>query len=298
MPSFDQTPDDSARFVETANGRRIAYSEFGAPTGRPAIYCHGFPSSRREAMLLHSNASSTNIRLIAPDRPGYGDSDDQPDRQIADWSDDIALLADRLGLQKFGLIGVSGGGPYALACAAHIPERLIGCALVCPLGPIYIDQLLNQMHWGARTNLMMGKQAQWIGDLLFGSPTTALLGRWPGLVEDMRNIAAPPADRDVLDRGDNTAILNKTIADAMRNGAHGARRDLVLYTHDWHLPFADITTPISIWHGDADGTAPIGHARWYAKHLPDASLTELPGEGHYSVPVLYSGQILAKLFEV
>jgi pimeloyl-ACP methyl ester carboxylesterase len=298
MTERDQLPDDPAQFVETIDGRRLAYSEFGSPTGRPVIYCHGFPSSRREAMLLHEAALDVNARIIAPDRPGYGDSDPAPERGIADWSDDVALLADRLKLGKFGLIGVSGGGPYALACAARIPERLNGCALICPLGPIYIDALLNQMNWAVRTNLAVGKQPQWLGNLMFGGHTTALLQHWPKLVEDMRSIAAPKADRDVLEQGNNAAILNQTIADAMRNGAPGARRDLYLYTHDWQLPIADIRRSISIWHGDADGTVPIEHARWYAEHLPDAGLIELPGEGHYSVPLLYSRQILANLSDV
>ena len=298
MASRDQLPDDPAQFVETKDGRRLAYAEFGSPTGRAVIYCHGFPSSRREAMLLHEAALDANARIIAPDRPGYGDSDPAPERSIADWSDDVALLADRLKLGKFGLIGVSGGGPYALACAARIPERLNGCALICPLGPIYIDALLNQMNWAVRTNLAVGKQPHWLGALMFGGHTTALLQHWPKLVEDLRSIAAPKADRDVLAQGNNAAILNQTIADAMRNGAPGARRDLYLYTHDWQLSIGDITRSISIWHGDADGTVPIEHARWYADHLPDAQLTELPGEGHYSVPLLYSRQILANLFEV
>ncbi|MGB5833663.1 MAG: alpha/beta hydrolase [Thiohalocapsa sp.] len=292
-----QHADDSPSFIETADGRRLAYSEFGTADGHPVIYAHGFPSSRREAMLLHPSAVEANARIIAPDRPGYGESDPAPERGLIDWSNDVALLADRLGLKRFDLIGVSGGGPYALGCADRIPERIRGCALICPLGPIYIDELLNQMNWAARANLMIGKQPQWLGDLMFGSPTTTLLQRWPSLVEEMRSIAAPLADREVLDQGRTASILNQTIADAMRNGAPGARRDLVLYTHDWALNFADIVTPITIWHGLADGTAPIEHARWYRDHLPNADLIELPGEGHYSVPLRYSAQILSSLFD-
>jgi pimeloyl-ACP methyl ester carboxylesterase len=297
VPKTQDRPDDSAHFIETVDGRRLAYCEFGSPSGRPIIYCHGFPSSRREAMLMHAAALEVDARLIAPDRPGYGDSDPAPERGIADWSEDIAQLADRLSLDQFGLIGVSGGGPYTLACAARIPERLDGCALICPLGPIYIDAVLNTMNWAVRTNLLVAKQPQWLGELMFGGHTTALLEHWPKLVEDLRSIAAPKADRDVLKQGNNTAILNQTIVDAMRNGAPGARRDLILYTHDWQLDFAAITRPIQIWHGDADGTAPIQHARWYAEHLSNARLVELPGEGHYSVPVLYARQILSKLHD-
>lgn len=297
MLNPDPTFHDRPNFVETSDGRRLAYSEYGAPGGRPVIYCHGFPSSRREGLLLHTNAVAADARIIAADRPGYGDSDHQPGRRIADWSDDVGLLADRLGLDRFAVLGVSGGGPYALACAEHMPDRLSGCALVCPLGPIYIDAVLDQMYWSVRASLMMGRQPPWLGDIVFGSPTTGALQRWPSLVESVRGIAAPPADREVLAEHDNAAILNQTIADAMRNGAEGARLDLVLYNHDWQLAFATIASPISIWHGQADGTVPIEHARWYANNLPNARLTELPGHGHYSVPLRCSPRILATLLD-
>ena len=285
--------------IETRDARRLAYSEYGAPDGAPLIYHHGFPSSRREAALLHETASAAGARIIAPDRPGYGDSDDAPQRRLIDWAGDVEQLSDHLKLEQFGLIGVSGGGPYALACAHHLsrhqPERLGGCALVCPLGPIYIDELLHQMNWAARANLAVGKQPRWIADLIFGGPTPALLHHWPQLVEDMRSIAAPPADRALLGDRDIAGILNQTIADAMQNSAKGARRDLMLYTHDWHIPFAAIEHPVHIWHGLADGTVPVEHARWLAQQLPHSELTELPGEGHYSVPIRYARQILDAL---
>jgi pimeloyl-ACP methyl ester carboxylesterase len=198
---------------------------------------------------------------------------------------------------------VSGGGPYVLACAWRLAQaephglqgRLTACGLVCPLGPIYRDEQLEQMHWAARMNLSIGKQAEWLSDLVFGSPTTALLERWPSLVENTRSLAAPAADRAVLSDPETNAILNRTISDAMRNGAPGARRDLYLYTHDWDIRFPQIDLPIRIWHGQADGTVPIAHARWYSEQLPNASLTELPGEGHYSVPFRYCQQILSEL---
>lgn len=295
------TPDDGPAFVQLPDGRRLAYGEYGAAAGTPVLYCHGFPSSRREARLMHADALAAHARIISPDRPGYGDSDDAPGRTLADWSDDCAALADALGLHRFVILGVSGGGPYALACAQHLPERLPGqltaCTLVCPLGAIHRDDLLAQMSPAARISLLPGRQPAWLADLIYGAPTTALLARLPSLVEQFRHIAAPPADYAVLREGNTAAILNRTIADALRNAAPGARRDLTLYTHDWGLDLQSIQQPIRIWHGTADGTVPIGHARWLAEQLPDASLTELPGEGHYSVPIRYARQILTDLLQ-
>jgi pimeloyl-ACP methyl ester carboxylesterase len=285
--------------VAAGGGRRIAYSEVGDPAGRSVFYGHGFPSSRREALLLHETALAAGARIITSDRPGYGDSDDQPGRRITDWPDDVLRLADHLGLDRFALLGVSGGGPYALACAWRLPSlaagRLAGCALVCPLGPIYEPALLDAMNPAVRVNLAVGRQPAWIADLVFGRPVTAVLERWPGLVEGVRHIAAPPADREVLAQADNAAILNATIADAMRHGARGARRDLVLYASDWQIPTADIDHPIDIWHGEADGTVPIAHARWYAGHVHGARLHAMPDEGHYSVPIRHAREILDRL---
>ncbi len=301
------TPENPAleplEFATTGAGRRIAFSQFGHPEGRPLIYAHGFPSSRREAWLVHAAAYEVGARIISIDRPGYGDSEPAADRQLGDWPQDVLCVADQLELERFGLIGVSGGGPYVLACAwrlgqadAHVLQgRVTACGLVCPLGPIYRDAQLEQMHWAARINLRIGQQAEWLSDLVFGGPTTTLLERWPSLVENTRSLAAPAADRAILADAETASILNRTIADAMRNGAPGARKDLYLYTHDWGIPFQQIDLPIRIWHGQADGTVPIEHARWFAEQIPNADLTELPDEGHYSVPFRYSRQILGEL---
>ncbi len=292
-------PDDGAHCIRLSDGRRLAYAQYGAEDGYPVLYCHGFPSSRREARLLHEAAVATGAQVIAPDRPGYGDSDDAPGRSLAGWADDCAALAQQLGLERFAVVGVSGGGPYALACARHPSghrrARLTACTLVCPLGAVYRDELLDQMNPAARASLLLGRQPTWLAKLVYGAPTTAILARWPDLVEQLRDIAAPPADRAVLREGDTARILNRTIGDAMQNGAPGARRDLSLYTNPWGLDLDRINRPIRIWHGEADGTVPIAHARWLAEQLPNAHLTELPGEGHYSVPIRYARQILSEL---
>jgi pimeloyl-ACP methyl ester carboxylesterase len=289
--------------VTNSQGRRIAYSIIGSQDGYPAIYAHGFPSSAREACLLEHAASKLGVRLIALDRPGYGNSAPAPDREILDWPEDVRCVADALALEHFAVIGVSGGGPYALACAQAavgpgarpLQDRLSQCTLVCPLGPIYRDEALNQMHWTARANLSVGRYPPIFSDLIFAKPTTGLFARWPSLVDNMRNHGASAADQRVLADAETRSILNQTITDAMRQGAPGARRDLYLYTHDWQIPFQQIEFPITIWHGDADSVVPIEHARWYANQLPQSDLIELADQGHYSVPIAHGHDILAKL---
>jgi pimeloyl-ACP methyl ester carboxylesterase len=281
--------------IRRPGGQRLAWCELGDHAGQPVIYCHGFPSSRREAMLLDPVARTQGMRILAPDRPGYGDSSDQPGRTIPDWSEDIAALADHLGLGRFSLLGVSGGAPYALACAWRIRERICACALVCPLGPVYLDDMLAAMAWPARLNLTLARQVPDLAHFAFGGLTAGLLTRWPQTVDRFRTLTAPPADRAELAQAETRAILNRTIADAMRGGARGARRDLLLYTRPWGIPLGEIALPIQLWHGEADGTVPIAHARWYERHLPNCRAHYLPDEGHYSLPLRHAGTILAAL---
>ncbi|MBK1647856.1 alpha/beta fold hydrolase [Rhabdochromatium marinum] len=288
-------PDANFPACRTPDGRRLAYREFGQPDGRPVFYCHGFPSSGGEAELLHIPARALGLRLIAPDRPGYGGSDDQPGRQISDWPADLSCLADHLHLDRFALIGLSGGGPYALTGAWQLAARLTACTLICALGPVYRAELLRAMHPPARASLALARRWPGLAQRVYGGPTPRILARWPGLVERLRTLGAPAADQAALAEGDHQAILNSTIGDAMARAARGARRDLYLYTHDWQIPFDAIQTSITLWHGNADATVPVAHAHWYQAHLPQLTLNSLPEQGHYSVPIHFAPTILRAL---
>lgn len=275
--------------------RRPAYTEYGDPQGLPVIYCHGFPSSRREAQFLHTAALGERARIISADRPGYGDSEYQPERQITGWAQDVAILADYLGLEQFAILAVSGGSPYALACAWRLPERINGCTLVCPLGPIYLKSALSEMNLAARFNLVMARHAPRISEFLLGGVTTYLYPAWPQLVGRLRRLNASDADMAELANPRTRHLLDQTIADAMRSGARGARQDLLLYTRDWGIPLDEIDLQLDIWHGMADGIVPVSHSRWYAAHLRGARVHYVPNEGHYSLPMRHGKEILGNL---
>jgi pimeloyl-ACP methyl ester carboxylesterase len=140
---------DFCQYILLTDSRRLAYCDYGPLTGFPVFYFHGTPGSRLEAQLADQAARQHDIRLLALDRPGIGRSDLQPGRKLLDWPQDMAATADQLGLDRFGVIGFSGGGPYALACAYALPERLNFVALVGSWAPVAAESEL----WAAMAPL-------------------------------------------------------------------------------------------------------------------------------------------------
>ncbi len=133
--SIQKTDNQGYSSITLADGRRLAYAEYGNRKGSPVIYCHGFPGSRLEAALMDASAKQLGLHVIAPDRPGYGQSDFQPGRRLSDWPTDIAALLDTLSVPRCSVLAISGGGPYALACAEHLADRIDNVSIVCGLGP-------------------------------------------------------------------------------------------------------------------------------------------------------------------
>jgi len=124
------------RVMELPDGRELAWLETGRPRGRPVFAFHGTPGSRRQVSFDEKSVAAAGVRMIAPDRPGYGLSSFHPGRHLADWASDVAALADRLKLDSFAVIGVSGGGPHAVACARMLPERVTAAGIVSGVGPM------------------------------------------------------------------------------------------------------------------------------------------------------------------
>ncbi len=292
-----ERPDTTPRLLRLADGRDLAFSEYGDPSGYPVIYCHGFPSSRREASVIHRAAQHTQVRIIAPDRPGFGASDYKANRKITDWPADVADLADHLQLGSFALLGVSGGAPFALATAASIPERLSGCTLVCPLGPVYKPEVLSQMRLPVRLNFEAAIHTPWFLRPLYGGLTSSLLFHWPQFVEGLvRDVVSTPADRQALADPEVSAIFSETVRDAMKNHARGAQQDLDLFVRPWGFDCGEIKAPITVWHGEQDAMVPVAHGHWYARELPHCQGRFLPEEGHYSLPLFHAEEILQSLF--
>jgi len=276
------------------DGRVLACLELGDPHGSPVIYCHGYPGSRLEARLAAGAAGRLRLRLLAPDRPGAGGSTFRPGRSLGAWAADAAELADHFRLERFSIIGVSGGGPYALACAASIPARLNAVALVSALAPVAGRRAREDMIPSNRLMLALAMRcpplARGMVHLL-----ARLIRRYPDFyfVRMMRGI--PEVDRRVLEDPAYHALLLESMVEAVRQGGYGPARELTLFARRWDFSLDQVRIPVRIWQGLSDNIVPAAMARDLAAALPGSECHYLSGEGHFSLIYRRHEDILADL---
>ncbi|HEX4267964.1 MAG TPA: alpha/beta hydrolase [Steroidobacteraceae bacterium] len=280
--------------LRLADGRTLACLELGDPAGPPVLYFHGYPGSRLEARVAATAAEKLGLRLLSVDRPGFGQSTFQRGRRIGGWAADIGALADQLALDRFSIVGVSGGAPYAMACAASLPDRLARIALVCPLGPLEVAASKAGMLAQDRLMLALGAHA---APLARG--VVHLLAHWmrqdaeryvkfmiAGMVSPDRDLFADPGYR---------SLVRESTAEALRQGGRGAAWELTLIARRWDFRLQDVRMPVSLWQGLADQILPAAMARRLAAALPACTARYFPGEGHLSLVVRHIGEVLAEL---
>ena len=282
------------KILTLPDGRALGYCEYGTPRGEPVIYCHGYPASRLQAALAHPVASRLGLRIVSADRPGFGLSDPQPGRTLLDWPKDVEALADALGLERFAVLGVSGGGPYALACAYALPGRVTSAVVVCGLAPLSAPGVLANANWLARSSFFLALHAPGLLKLFHTLIIYGVMRAHPEWV--LRWMAGDrAADRELLARTDILDAVAAPIRESFRQGAAGATAEFRLYALDWGFDLGAIQVPVHIWQGEADKTVPPSHARYLAGALPNARLTSVPGEGHFSLPVNHMLEIFGEL---
>jgi pimeloyl-ACP methyl ester carboxylesterase len=262
------------------DGRRLAYVEYGDPDGVPLFAFHGTPGSGLMLALADRPARSLNLRVIAPDRPGFGRSDFQPRRTFADWADDVCALADALGVERFAVAGISGGGPYAAACAWKIPDRLTSIGIVSGVGPVVGPQATADLS--RRHRLIFGLAAR--SPRLARHAMEAVRLGWHRFPERLfaRLVAwSPPQDRAIITRPEVRACLIEGIIDAFRSGGRGVAHELALFGSPWGFPLAEIKLPVRLWHGRADTLVPLAMGRRVAASIPRCEAVFMPAAGHY-----------------
>ena len=287
--------DSTSRTIRLRDGRALGYAEFGDPGGRPIFDFHGNPSSRLGSRLIDEAARQAGARLIGVDRPGIGLSDHKPDRRLLDWPDDVAQLADALGIDRFPVMGGSGGGPSALACAYGLPDRLTAVAVL--FGPRPLDAWGATAGWSPamRVQAFLGRHGPLaVIDLIMKALSLAMQSNAEKAMADMiRDL--PAADREVMSRPGVTQLGIDAIRDAFRTGSRGPALDYALSMRPWGFRVQDIRVPVYLWHGEADTTVPPAMGRYLAGAIPNCRARFIPNEGHYSLLPNHAGEIITTL---
>ena len=274
------------------DGRMIGFTEFGVADGAPLFYCHGLPASRLEGRLFDAAAIRNRVCLIAIDRPGFGLSDPKEQFQLAGWPEDLANLADALGIPRFSVLGVSAGGPYALACGRKMPERVQRVGVVCGLGPVYDPAVLGEMKLASRISFSMAQRAPWLLRIIYNPLTVRYIRRHPKVLFTILGSGACSADRLVFERKGVREILCASWCEALSGGAGGPLSELQRFIVPWGFTPSAIEVPVHLWHGNDDTVVPVSHGHRYAESIKDVRSRFPAGEGHFSVPIRYADEIV------
>jgi pimeloyl-ACP methyl ester carboxylesterase len=262
------------------DGRRLGFAEFGDPSGAPVLAIHGTPGSRYMFALTDRAARARGLRIIAPERPGYGLSEDRWVATLGELAADATALADALGLDRFAVLGVSGGGPHALAIASAIPDRTALLALISPVGPVADCQgriRMSKLHRLIFTR--MGRSDPACATFFWSVRTLVRLAPDVAYRALMQRVVA--SDRELLRRGDVRANLQTALKEGLREGIKGARQDLRLFCAPWGLRLEEIDVPAVVWQGSDDPIVPPSAAYLLAETLPNCRLDVVQGAGHY-----------------
>lgn len=267
--------------IAVGEDRRIGFAEFGAPQGRAVFWLHGTPGARRQIPTeARVYAEHHNIRLIGVDRPGIGASTPHQYETILAFADDLRTIADTLGIDKMAVVGLSGGGPYTLACAAGLPDRVVAAGVlsgVAPTrGPDAISGGLMRLGSAVAPLLQVGGTPLRLGASLLIRAARPVAS--PAL--DLYGLLSPRADRHLLARPEFKAMFLDDLLNGSRKQLAAPFADVIAFARDWGFRLDEVKVPVRWWHGDHDHIVPFSHGEHVVSRLPDAKLLHLPGESH------------------
>lgn len=268
--------------LRLADGRTLAFYEYGDQTGTPCIYITGTPASGLAGALYDDAARAHGVHWISVDKPGYGRSSFDPDRSLRRHAADVAALADHLGLARFAVAGESGGGPHALAVAHHLSDRVTTAILLAGLGPATERWVVEGMRKGNRRLMTLAQRAPWALSLAI-----ALMARSMSTPEKVAKAAVRQRKQSVEadwryweEHPERAAVFYAATADAFRQGSRATAQELAMFARPWGFDLEDVVTPTHVWHGTDDVNVPIAIATRICDLLPHCTPHVVPGKGH------------------
>ena len=274
---------EKVRFLKLSNGRKLAYSEYGYTKGFPVFFFHGSPGSRLEAIHTDKPGIKYNFRIISPDRPGMGKSDFQKNRTWLDWPNDVLELAAHLEIEKFGIIGASGGNPPLLACAYQIPNNIqftvdMGGWVPNIDGKLYRHLAPIERTFGRTIKIPVIFR-------VFYRIMGFLVSRQEGekLINNFKSSMCETDKQMIAEDHETTEFLANDVKESFRQGSKGPALDALLQYRDWGFDLREISIPVHIYHGTEDKFVPIQFSEALSKILPHSTLKTYPELGHFSI---------------
>jgi pimeloyl-ACP methyl ester carboxylesterase len=280
--------------IRLPSGRHIGFAEYGNPAGPMVLYFHGTPGSRLEMGLVNAEAVSAGVRLVAVERPGIGMSDYQPRRRILDWPPDVECVAAALGSpsEPFGVIGLSGGAPYALACVQCIPHRLTHAAVVSGHAPMNAPGTYR----GNQDNLIefMNRRPR-LAAIGVNVATRQLHRNSERFVRRVANSWSEADRQMVLCNSEYRAAVAETLNEATRCGSSGILTDVQLLDCYWGFRLSQMPlAPVSIWHGGCDPIAPVSMAHYFHREIASSELIIDPAAGHLTMMKWHATEVFSR----
>jgi pimeloyl-ACP methyl ester carboxylesterase len=272
------------RAVRTPDGRTLAVREGGDPNGVPVLVHKGTPGSSLLYEPHLRDAEEKGIRLFSYDRPGYGGSTRKQGRNVADCLQDVVAVCDGLGVDRFCVWGISGGGPHALATAALLPDRVAAAAALAPVAPYGAEGLdffagMGQQNIDDFHAVLEGEEAHLA---VLEREREELLAASPDQLVEVLATLLGPADREVLS-GRFAAFLLASTRAGIEGSLDGWFDDDVAFTEPWGFDLESIRVPLVLWQGEQDKFVPFGHGVWLSRHLPGVEARLSPEDGHLTL---------------
>jgi pimeloyl-ACP methyl ester carboxylesterase len=267
--------------VRLRDGRRLSYAAAGPRDGFPVLYFHGaIGSPIRRSAVLDAAIAKLHIRYVMVDRPGFRASDPKPGRTVSDFAADIEDLADAIGFERFSVLGVSAGGPYALACAWALADRLRAAAAVSSVVPASAPSRGGGVDVRYRLALMALARAPRLAARV-ADGALRLLRRHPAALAGMLSVSAPPTERALLAEREAREIATRSFMVATERGTAPMIEDYLACHRDWGFEPGAALGRVHLWHGAHDRLIPVEHARHLGGALPNCAWIPVPGDGHF-----------------
>ncbi len=262
------------------DGRKLSYSVYGQKSGSPLFFFHGIPGTRLQRSPDLSIFEELPILVYALDRPGYGSSTYQKHRQLLDWPDDVQNFADKNGIDQFGVMGISGGAPYALACAYKLADRLNHITVISGLAPLTVKENFSQLSDGGKLLFKAASNTPFLVEqlmsLFFKRLHIPLDAAFEKFMTDL-----PSGDTRLLSDPKIAEMFKRDVAEAFKQGTQGVVHDISILNSDWNFSLSDINSQVHVWHGAADTIVPRPFGEYLIQQLPAAIPHIIDDEGHF-----------------